>query len=214
LLRSRARPATAALVKVIDEHTGQRVGDGLRWGVESIRAMLSEHAASIAPTTYYDARARCPSAREERDEQLKEHITRVSTRRTTGSTAPARCGRSSTAKTFPWPVVPSSDSCLSWASTARGGAGTSVRPHRTRLRLAAGSGQPGLRTTSAEPVVGGGFFLCPDLVGVAYVAFVIDAFARRHTIVREFEEGIKCTSSALPRPTAWPTDEHGFHAYP
>jgi len=64
-------------VKFIDEHAGRRVGDGLRWGVESICAVLSEHGASIAPSTYYDARTRRACAHDERDERLKEHIARV-----------------------------------------------------------------------------------------------------------------------------------------
>ena len=61
-------------MKFIDEHAGRRVGDGLRWGVESICAVLTEHDASIAPSTYYDARARTRSAHSERDERLKEQI--------------------------------------------------------------------------------------------------------------------------------------------
>jgi putative transposase len=47
-------------VKFIDEHTDHRAGDGLRWGVESICAVLSENRAAIAPSTYYDTRARAP----------------------------------------------------------------------------------------------------------------------------------------------------------
>jgi putative transposase len=42
-------------VKFIDERKGHRVGDSLRWGVESIPTVLSEHGAAIAPSTYYDA---------------------------------------------------------------------------------------------------------------------------------------------------------------
>jgi len=64
-------------VRFIDEHQGHRVGDGLRWGVESMCAVLSEHGARIAPSTYYDARARIASARDRRDEQLKEQIAQV-----------------------------------------------------------------------------------------------------------------------------------------
>jgi putative transposase len=64
-------------VRFIDEHKGHRVGDGLRWGVESMCAVLSEHGATIAPSSYYDARARLASARDRRDEQLKEQIAQV-----------------------------------------------------------------------------------------------------------------------------------------
>jgi putative transposase len=64
-------------VKFIDEYKGYRVDDGLRWGVESICAVLSEHGALIAPSTYYDARARTPSAQNERDKRLKQQISKV-----------------------------------------------------------------------------------------------------------------------------------------
>jgi putative transposase len=64
-------------VRFIDEHQGHRVGDGLRWGVESMCAVLSEHGARIAASTYYDARAATPSVRDRRDEQLKEQIAQV-----------------------------------------------------------------------------------------------------------------------------------------
>jgi putative transposase len=66
-------------VRFIDEHAGHRVGDGLRWGVEPICTVLSEHGCPIAPSTYYEARSatRTPSARLVRDEELKDHIVRV-----------------------------------------------------------------------------------------------------------------------------------------
>jgi putative transposase len=40
-------------------------------------AVLSEHGATIAPSTYYDARARSASVRDRRDERLKEQIAQV-----------------------------------------------------------------------------------------------------------------------------------------
>jgi putative transposase len=65
-------------VRFIDEHKARRVGvAGLRWGVEPICAVLSEHGCLIAPSTCYDARARPSSARARRDEQLRAAITRV-----------------------------------------------------------------------------------------------------------------------------------------
>ena len=47
------------------------------FGVEPICRVLSEHGCPIAPSTYYDAAQRPPSARARRDEQLKAAITRV-----------------------------------------------------------------------------------------------------------------------------------------
>jgi putative transposase len=48
-----------------------------RFGVEPICRVLTEHGVPIAPSTYYDAIARGPSARAMRDEHLKAAITRV-----------------------------------------------------------------------------------------------------------------------------------------
>jgi putative transposase len=63
-------------VRFIDEHKDSDRG-GLRWGVESICAVLREHDCPIAPSTYYDARKRLPTRRELRDEQLRPLITKV-----------------------------------------------------------------------------------------------------------------------------------------
>jgi putative transposase len=63
-------------VKFIDEHKDSDRG-GLRWGVESICTVLSEHGASIAPSTYYDARKRQPSKQELRDDELRPLIVKT-----------------------------------------------------------------------------------------------------------------------------------------
>lgn len=52
----------------IDEHR-HRVTDGLRWGVEPICATLQ-----VAPSTYYAAKSRPPSARAIRDAELKPKL--------------------------------------------------------------------------------------------------------------------------------------------
>jgi putative transposase len=69
-------------VRFIDEHKDRRTdsGDsqgverGLRWGVEPICEVLTEHNLAIAPATYYAAKTRPASARRRRDEQLKPVI--------------------------------------------------------------------------------------------------------------------------------------------
>lgn len=58
----------------IEEHKDRRDAGGLRWGVEPICAVLSEHGIKIAPSTFYDARDRELSKREQRDRELKEVI--------------------------------------------------------------------------------------------------------------------------------------------
>jgi putative transposase len=57
-------------VRFIDGHKGV-------FGVEPICRVLTQHGAPIAPSTYYAAKARPPSARAVRDEYLKAEITRV-----------------------------------------------------------------------------------------------------------------------------------------
>lgn len=57
----------------VDQHKDRRDG-GLRWGVEPICVVLSEHGLPIAPATYYAARSRPPSPRTTRDERLKPRI--------------------------------------------------------------------------------------------------------------------------------------------
>jgi putative transposase len=53
------------------------VGHQARFGVEPICRVLSQHGCPIAPSTYYDAKGRPPSARARRDAQLRAAITRV-----------------------------------------------------------------------------------------------------------------------------------------
>jgi putative transposase len=57
-------------VRFTGEHKGV-------FGAEPICRVLTGHGAPIAPSTYYAAKARLPSSRAVRDEQLKAEITRV-----------------------------------------------------------------------------------------------------------------------------------------
>jgi putative transposase len=63
-------------VRFIAEHKDRAEG-GLRWGVEPICVVLREQGCPIAPSTYYDAAGRAPSARVRRDELLKAAVARV-----------------------------------------------------------------------------------------------------------------------------------------
>jgi len=57
-------------VRFVSEHK-------TRFGVEPICRVLTQHGCQIAPSTYYDAARRAPSARAVRDERLKAMISRV-----------------------------------------------------------------------------------------------------------------------------------------
>lgn len=65
------------ILRFIREHQCHRSQPcGLRWGVESICGVLSEHGLRFAPSTYYDNLDK-PATRQVRDEQLKLDITRI-----------------------------------------------------------------------------------------------------------------------------------------
>ena len=57
-------------MKFVDAHKG-------RFGVAPICRVLSEHGCTIAPSTYYDAKSRPASKRSVRDEELKVEIARA-----------------------------------------------------------------------------------------------------------------------------------------
>ena len=42
------------IVDFIREHADHREPGGLRWGVEPICAVLTEHGLTVAPSTYYE----------------------------------------------------------------------------------------------------------------------------------------------------------------
>ncbi len=72
------RPASTLITRFIADHQGRRDRrDGLRWGVESICTQLTELGVPIAPSSYYDQLNREPSRREIRDEALKLQIRKV-----------------------------------------------------------------------------------------------------------------------------------------
>ena len=65
------------IVAFIRDHQGHREPGGLRWGVESICRVLSEHGVLIAPSTYYEHVAKTPTVRQRRDAELASEIARV-----------------------------------------------------------------------------------------------------------------------------------------
>lgn len=65
------------IIDFIREHAGRREAGGLRWGVEPICQVLRDHGIQIAPSTYYEWRDKLPSQREQRDQVLLAEIRRV-----------------------------------------------------------------------------------------------------------------------------------------
>jgi putative transposase len=65
------------IVDFIREHADHREDGGLRWGVEPICRVLTEHGLQVAPSTYYEHAGRVPTARQRRDAYLLGEIRRV-----------------------------------------------------------------------------------------------------------------------------------------
>jgi len=65
------------IVAFIRDHQGRREGGGLRWGVESICGVLTAHGVPIAPSTYYEQVTKQTTAAQRRDEYLAGEIARV-----------------------------------------------------------------------------------------------------------------------------------------
>ena len=65
------------IVDFIRGHRDHREDGGLRWGVEPICAVLSQHGLPIAPSTYYEHVAKQPTGRDRRDAMLINEIRRV-----------------------------------------------------------------------------------------------------------------------------------------
>jgi putative transposase len=167
-------------VKFIASHAEHDAG-GLRWGVEPICRVLSEHGCPIAPSTYYDARARSrkPGARARRDEHLKGEIARVyaDNRRVYGARKVwlqlnregidvARC------------TVERLMSDLGLVGARRG------RRVRTTVPEAAAARPVDLVERNFNPPAPNrtwvaDFTYVPTWSGMVYVAFVIDAYSRR-----------------------------------
>jgi putative transposase len=64
-------------VEFIHQHRDHREPGGLRWGVEPICQVLTEHGLAIAPSTYYDHLDKPATLRELRDARLRLDIARV-----------------------------------------------------------------------------------------------------------------------------------------
>ncbi len=62
------------MIAFITEHKDHCVADGLRWGVEPLCAVLSEHQIPLSASTYYEWVSRAPSRRQLRDDEVSETI--------------------------------------------------------------------------------------------------------------------------------------------
>lgn len=165
-------------MRFISEHKDRAEG-GLRWGVEPICAVLTEHGCKIAPSTYYEAAARPCSRRERRDQELMLAIARV--HEDNLSVYGAR---------RVWPQLNREGTPVARCTVARlmrelGLRGT-VRGKRVRTTItdpAAARPADLVQRKFSPPVPDrlwvAGYTYVPTWAGVVYVAFVIDVYSRR-----------------------------------
>jgi putative transposase len=154
-------------------------GHKARFGVEPICRVLTEHGCPIAPSTYYDAVSRGPSARAVRDEQLKQQISRVFAQNygvygarkvwlalNREGTAVARC------------TVERLMRELGLAGARRGPKVRTTRPDPAAAR-AADLVRRQFSPARPDRLWVADFTYVPAWTGTVYVAFVIDAYSRR-----------------------------------
>ena len=165
-------------MRFIAEHA-DRTDGGLRWGVESICAVLSEHGAKIAPSTYYDAAARRPSRRALRDEQLKVAIAGVHAANY-GVYGPRKVWLALNREGIPVArcTVERLMRELQLTGARRGKRVVTTRPDVRAVRPA-DLVQRRFRPTAPNRLWVADFTYVSTWSGMAYVAFVIDAYARR-----------------------------------
>ena len=156
----------------IDEHKD-------RFGVEPICRVLTEHGWPIAPSTYYDNRSRAPSARALRDEVLKAEIQRVHE---------ANYGVYGARKVWLQlnrEGIPAARCAVERLMRELGLQGARRgRRARTTVPDPGAARAPDLVERDFDPAAPdrlwvADFTYCPTWSGTVYVAFVIDAYARR-----------------------------------
>lgn len=173
------------MIMFITDHKDHRVdsalGPGLRWGVEPMCAVLSEHGIKISPATYYEWVSKKPSRQQQHDHRVTDLIAtqRASSKfvATLGSRKMwmrlrgqghdiARC------------TVERLMAAHGWEGACYGA------KHRTTIADPTHERYPDLVDRDFNPLAPNrlwvaDFTYCPTWTGMVYVAFVIDAYARR-----------------------------------
>ncbi len=168
-------------MRFIAEHA-DRTNGGLRWGVEPICRVLSEHGCPIAPSTYYDARAattRRPSPRMLREEHLKVEIARVY-EQNYGVYGARKIWLALNREGIPVArcTVERLMRDLGLAGARRGKRHRTTRPDATAARPADLVGRD-FNPPAPNRTWVADFTYVPTWSGMVYVAFVLDAYSRR-----------------------------------
>jgi putative transposase len=177
------------VIRFITEHKDQQVpgpdgGAGLRWGVEPMCAVLSEHGVTISPSTYYEWVNKQPTKRQLADTELVEVITAQRDDKKTGKFVATLGSRKM------WIRLRGQGHDVARCTVERimgeqGWEGARYgSKHKTTIADPAHERYPDLvdRNFSAPApnrLWVADFTYVPTWTGIAYVAFVIDAFSRR-----------------------------------
>ncbi|HEV2369789.1 MAG TPA: IS3 family transposase [Acidimicrobiales bacterium] len=172
-LCDRARRSPQEVVAFIDAHRGRRSG-GLRWGVEPICDTLQ-----VAPSTYYSAKTRPPSARAIRDAALipllvalfVKNYSVYGRRKLTKAARKAGLGvgRDQVARLMRTAGIRGASRSKKRFTTKADPAATRAPDLLNRDFTATGPNQKWVAD----------FTYCSTWSGVVYVAFVIDVYSRR-----------------------------------
>jgi len=165
-------------VRFIAEHK-DRVEGGLRWGVESICVVLSEQGSPIAPSTYYEAASRPPSKRAVRDTELRVAIGRVH-QANYGVYGPRKIWLALNREGIPVArcTVERLMREMALVGARRGKRVITTRPD-SRAGRPADLVQRRFRPPAPNRLWVADFTYVSTWSGTVYVAFVIDAYARR-----------------------------------
>ena len=177
------------MIRFIAEHKDHQVaapdgGAGLRWGVESMCAVLCEHGVPISASTYYEWIAKTPTRREVRDAELVEIIAAAREDKKTGKFVQTLGSR----KLWIWLRGQGHDvaRCTverimreqGWEGARYGSKHKTTAADDSHVRY------PDLvdrRFSACAPnrLWVADFTYVPTWMGFVYVAFVIDAYSRR-----------------------------------
>ena len=177
------------MIAFIRENKDQRVTgpdgvEGLRWGVEPMCAVLTEHGIPIAAATYYEWAGRQPTRQQLRDEQVTALLRAERQDPRTGKFASTLGSRKM------WLRVRSKGHDVARCTVERlmrenGWQGAAYgRKHVTTISDPRQPRHPDLVDRNFSPSAPNrlwvaDFTYCPTWTGMVYVAFVIDAYARR-----------------------------------
>lgn len=175
------------MIRFIAEHKDHQVTDpatggvGLVWGVEPMCAVLSEHGVKISPSTYYEWIDKKPTTRQLRDEEIVQAILQLRERNKLNERLGSR---------KMWIKLRGAGHDVArctverlyrengWEGARYGSRHKTTRPNEAHDR------HPDLVDRDFAPVAPNrlwvaDFTYVPTWTGMVYVAFVIDAFARR-----------------------------------